>query len=231
MPASYFRPTHRCRGRQRDQCQRAPAALGDLISHPTVLIFADYTCRTLCGPTIAFVASALEQSGLPPSDQFQLLVIGLDPKNSAADAVEMRRAHIAPERHSTVDRIRHNASQAVVQQLTTALGYRYHYDVDSDTFIHPAAAYVLRQDGRVSRVLTGIGLSAADMRLALVEASAGRIGTLRDQVRLLCSAFDPARGTYDLRIARILAIAAGTTVAVLACGIGFLLLAERRRPA
>lgn len=205
--------------------------IGDLISRPTVLVFADYTCRTLCGPTVAFVAAALEQSGLHPGDQFQLLVIGLDPKDSAADAEKMRRAHIAPGTPLDRSTAFVTTDQDTVQRLTAALGYRYHYDADSDTFIHPAAAYVLTKDGRASRVLTGIGLSGADMRLALVEASAGKIGTLRDQVRLLCSAFDPAHGTYDLRISRILAVAAGSTVMVLACGIGFLLLAERRRPA
>lgn len=205
--------------------------LGDLMSHPTVLVFADYTCRTLCGPTIAFVASALEKSGLRPGDQFQLLVVGLDPKDSMADASTMRRAHIGAG--TSLDRATEFviASPVAVQKLTAALGYRYHYDADSDVYIHPAAAYVLRSDGRVSRVLTGIGLSGADMRLAIVEASAGKIGTLRDQVRLLCSAFDPAHGTYDLRISRILEFAAFVTVAVLAGGIGLLLLADRRRAA
>ncbi len=204
-------------------------SLGELISHPTVTLFADYTCRTLCGPTVAFVASALEKSGLRPGDQFQFVVIGLDPKDSTGDATKMRRAHIGAG--SALDRATEfvTADQAAVQRLTAALGYRYHYDAESDTYVHPAAAYVLRQDGRVSRVLTGIGLSDADMRLALVEASAGKVGTLRDQVRLLCSAFDPVQGTYDLRIWRVLEFAAGGTVVVLACGIGLLLLAERRR--
>ena len=88
-----------------------------------------------------------------------------------------------------------------------ALGYRYAYDAEHDQFVHPGAAYVLRADGRVARVLTGIGLSGGDMRLALVEAGEGRIGTLGDQVRLLCSGFDPAHGTYNLMVSRMLAVA------------------------
>ncbi len=205
--------------------------LGDLIDRPTVLVFADYTCRTLCGPTVAFVASALEKSGLRPGDQFQFLVIGLDPKDSTTEAIRMRRAHIGPG--SPLDGATEfvTADQAAVHELTAALGYRYHYDAESDTYVHPAAAYVLRTDGRVSRILTGIGLSDADMRLALVEASAGKVGTLRDRVRLLCSAFDPVHGAYSLRIWRILQFAAGATVVVFACGIGLLCLAERRRAA
>src|SRR5437763_816208 len=60
--------------------------LGDLISRPAVLVFADYTCSTLCGPIVAFVASALERSGLRAGEQFQLIVIGLDPKDNALAA-------------------------------------------------------------------------------------------------------------------------------------------------
>ena len=63
--------------------------LGELISHPSVLVFADYTCTTLCGPIVAFVASALEQSGLRAGDQFRLIVIGLDPKDSVLTGVQV----------------------------------------------------------------------------------------------------------------------------------------------
>ena len=74
-----------------------------------------------------------------------------------------------------------------MSRLTAALGYRYAYDEEHDQYVHPGAAYVLRADGRVSQVLTGLGLSPGDMRLALVEAGEGRVGTIGDQVRLLCS--------------------------------------------
>src|SRR5690349_14098094 len=70
--------------------------LADFISKPTVLIFSDYTCRTLCGPILDFVVSALDQSGLPPQGQFRLLVVGLDPKDTAEDAAKMRDAALAP---------------------------------------------------------------------------------------------------------------------------------------
>ena len=68
--------------------------LHELISRPTVLVFADYTCQTLCGPIVAFVATALERTGLRAGEQFQLIVVGLDPKDSASDAARMRRDHL-----------------------------------------------------------------------------------------------------------------------------------------
>jgi protein SCO1/2 len=205
--------------------------LDEVVSRPTVLVFADYKCRTLCGPVVSFVTSALEKSGLDPGGQFQLLVIGLDPKNAAADASAVRRQHI--DSNSPLFEASNfvTADQATIKTLTAALGYGVHYDADEKSFIHPAAAFVLTAGGKVSRVLTGLGLSGADMRLALVEASAGKIGTVHDQIRLLCSAFDPAHGTYNLLVWRLLEFSAFVTVLLLGGGIGLLLLAGRRHTA
>jgi protein SCO1/2 len=202
--------------------------LRDLITRPAVLVFADYTCETLCGPIVAFVTTALEQSGLMAGDQFQLIVVGLDPKDGMADAARMRRdlgADAALDRASMFV----TADAASLAALTEALGYRYFHDIGHDQFVHPAAAFVLAADGRVTRVLGGIGLSGDDMRLALVEAGERRVGSLGDQVRLLCSGFDPAHGTYNLLISRILAASALASIAMLGGGIGMLALMGRRR--
>jgi protein SCO1/2 len=203
--------------------------LGELISLPSVLVFADYTCTTLCGPIVAFVASALEKSGLKAGSQYRLIVVGLDPKDDAATAAQIRRDHLgdATALNDAVTFL--IADQAAVTRLTTALGYRYVYDAEHDQYAHPGAAYVLRADGHVSRVLTGLGLSGSDMRLALVEAGQGRIGTLGDQVRLLCSGFDPAHGAYNLAVSRILGTVALATILMLGGGIALLALAGRRR--
>jgi protein SCO1/2 len=161
--------------------------LADFISLPTVLVFADYTCTTLCGPIVAFVTHALDQSVLRPGAEFRLLVIGLDRKDGPDAAARMRRSHLAddPELDAATSFV--TADRPTVQQLTQALGYRFAYDAEHDQFVHPGAAYVLRSDGRVARVLTGLGVSGGDLRLALVEAGEGRIGTLGDQIRLICS--------------------------------------------
>lgn len=204
--------------------------LAALISGPTVLVFADYTCTTLCGPVVAFVASALEKSGLRPSRDFTLMVVGLDPKDSPVDAARMRRDYLGDGALNAASTFA-AADQPTIERLTAALGYRYTYDREHDQYVHPGAAFVLRGDGRVTRVLTGLGLSGTDMRLALVEAGEGRIGTFADDVRLLCSGFDPEHGIYNLAILRVLAAASFATVLLLGGGIGLLILSGRRRRA
>jgi len=208
----------------------ARRALHDIISRPTILIFSDFTCRTLCGPVVAFVAEALRQSGLKSEGQFELLVVGLDPKDDAEAAARQRRDHLGDD--AALNAAAHfvTVDAGTIGSLTDALGYRYRYDAADDQYLHPAAAYVLRGDGAVSRVLTGIGLSGADLRLALVEAGDGRIGTTADRIRLLCSHFDPAQGTYNVAVSRLMAGTGGATVVILALLIGGLILVGRRQP-
>jgi protein SCO1/2 len=201
--------------------------LRDFVTRPTVLVFTDYECRTLCGPAIVFLADALEQSGLRAGEQYRLVSIGLNGHGTTAQAARMRHDRLG-ERAINDAAVFLTADEATVATLTTALGYRYRYDPDAGQYIHPAAAFVLRADGRVSRVINEIGFSAQDLRLALIEASEGRIGTLGDQVRLICSTFDPLHGTYNLAISRLLAGAGATTILLLAGGIGLLLRFERR---
>lgn len=204
--------------------------LNDLISRPTVLVFADYTCRTLCGPILDFVTAALENSGLGGS-QYQLIAVGIDPKDGAKEAEEMRRAHIPAGSLLDHKALFVTADDSNIRSLTGALGYRYYYSAEDDIYVHPGAAYVLDVHGHVARVLTGLGLTGADMRLALIEASQGKIGTFTDQVRLLCSGFDPAHGIYTVRIWRVLQLAALATIMALGGAIVLLILSGRRHTA
>jgi len=191
------------------------AAIG---GKPTMLIFADYTCHTLCGPILDFAAAALDRSGLRPGDDFRLLVIGLDPKDGRDAAHAMRRDHLGDGALAQTAVVL-TGSDVAVRTATDALGYRYAYDPEHDQFAHPAAAYVLDAQGRVTRVLSGLGLSGNDVRLALVAAGDGHTGTLGDRIRLLCYGYDPVRGIYTERITLFLQIGALATVAALAGGI------------
>jgi protein SCO1/2 len=193
---------------------------------PALLVLADYTCKTLCGPILAMAAAELAQTGLRAGTDYRFLVVGLDPRDGAAEAATMKRAQIGDGPLAAASFFL-TTDAAGVKRLTDALGYRYAYDSENDQFAHPTAAFVLTSDGRVARVLSGLGLTATDLRLALVEAGEGRIGTLADRVRLLCYGFDPVAGAYSAAIRRWLMIASAATVAALFGGIAFMLTVRR----
>lgn len=209
----------------------APRSLGEALGgRPAVLVFADYTCRTLCGPILEFAVNGLEHSGLKPGTDYGLVVVGLDPKDGLAQARAMRSAHLdgSPLAEATTMLV---GNEAAVRIITQAAGYHYAYDAEHDQFAHPAAAYVISPEGRIARVLSGIGLNGSDLRLALIDAGEGRIGTFIDHVRLLCYGFDAAQGIYTSMIERWLMAFAAATVIALVGWLAFLIRHARRRAA
>jgi len=205
-------------------------SLGEVVDgRPAIVVFADYTCSNLCGPILAFAAAGLAKSGLRPGRDFHLIVIGLDPKDGAAEASAMKRSRIGtndPIARASVFLI---GNPAAIATATKAAGYHYFYDKETDQFAHPAAAFVIAKDGRIVRVLSGLGLMGDSLHLALVDAGEGRVGTLLDQIRLCCFGFDPARGIYTASITKMLTIACCVTVVVLVGGIASMTFAWRRR--
>ena len=123
------------------------------------------------------------------------------------------------------------ASDEVAARLTSAVGFHYAYDPALGRFAHPAALLVVTSDGRLSRVLSGLAITGADVRLALVEAGKGTIGAIVDQVRLLCYGFGASVGFYADRIRILLAAAGVTTLAALGGGVFALVRASARRRA
>jgi protein SCO1/2 len=199
--------------------------LGQAIDRrPALLLFVDYTCRNICGPALAIASGALAQAGLDPGKDFRLIAIGLDPKDSAEDARAMSRQIEDPAVAGVTTLLLGGADS--VHQATEAVGYRYKYDAAADQFAHPAGALVLTSDGRVSRILSSLALNAQDLRLALVEAGAGSIGTFGDRLALLCYGFDAAHGVYAPEIARILQLFAAFTAISL---LGSIAVMEKRR--
>ncbi|HVT54870.1 MAG TPA: SCO family protein [Xanthobacteraceae bacterium] len=194
-----------------------------IAARPSVLLFADFTCSSLCGPTLSLIAHSLAESGLQAGSDFRLVVIGIDPKDSAADARAMKQKQLPAGFPAVFLR----GDESDIHAATNALGYRYEYDPQHDQFAHSADAYVLDASGHVSRVLNGLTASARDLRLALVGASNREIGTFRDHLQLLCYGFDPSKGTYSVAVNRILAAACCLTVLSLA---GMILLLSFGRP-
>jgi protein SCO1/2 len=212
-----------------DDSGKARTLGGAIDGKPAVVVFADYTCTTLCGPILAFAAGGLEKTGLVAGRDFHLIVIGIDPKDSSADVRTMKASHIGTATPLANNTVMVTGKADAIRAVTAAAGYHYVYDKSVDQFAHPAVAYVVTAQGRISRVLSGLGLDAGDLRLALVDAGQGRVGTFADRIRLLCYCFDPATGVYSAAISRVMLGAGIVTVIVMAGCISLLTFHARRR--
>ena len=199
-------------------------SLGQAIDgRPALLLFVDYTCRTICGPALVIASSALSETGLNPRTDYRLIVVGIDPKDGPDDARKMaEQIGDAAVSNATVLLMGDTDS---TRQLADAVGYRFSYDVAIDQFAHPAGAPVLTARGNVSRVLSSLALNPLDLRIALVEAGNGVTGSLADRLTVLCYGFDPVHGIYTPIVGRALQIAVGVTVISL---IAFIMILRRR---
>jgi protein SCO1/2 len=109
--------------------------------------------------------------------------------------------------------------------VTDAVGFRYIWDAHTAMFAHASAIYVATPEGKLSKYFMGIEYSPKDLRLGLVDASEGKIGTLVDQVLLFCYHFDPQSAKYTPFALGLLRVVGASTV--LAMG-GFVVVMLRR---
>jgi protein SCO1/2 len=102
-----------------------------------------------------------------------------------------------------------------IRKLADEIGYKYKYDPKTDNYAHASGIVVATPDGHVSRYFYGVEYPAGQMKLALTEASAGKIGSVVDQVILFCYHYDPQTGKYGLAIFRVMQVACFSTIFLL----------------
>jgi protein SCO1/2 len=209
----------------------ARVALGSLFgARPVVLAFSQYRCPNLCPLVLEGLAAGLRQTALRLGADYTLVTVSLDPREDASSA-STRKRMIAAGYFPRATREGWRAltgDPASIDRLAGAVGFHYVYDRATDQFAHPTGVVVLTPDGRVARYLFGMDYPARDLRLALTEASGGRIGSLVDHVLLACYRYDVATGRYTPAVMTALRVTAAGTLLGLMTGIALLLRGERR---
>ena len=110
------------------------------------------------------------------------------------------------------------------------MGVRYYYVKSRDEYAHPAVVFLLAPDGRITRYLYGVRFSPRDLRLGLLEASQGKIGSTLDRIILYCYHYDPTTGRYSATTMNMVRVLGGLTVLLLGGSIAVMLWRERRQP-
>jgi protein SCO1/2 len=187
-----------------------------LASKPTLLVPAYYRCTSLCSVVRVGLANAVAGSGLHPGRDFAVVVVSFDPRESAQDARDAQQidAHARPD--ADVASFQYlTGTQQSITALMRSIGFRYFYDARNDQFDHDAGIVLLTPGGRVAQYFFGVQFQPEALRLALVNASHRRIGTLVDHFLLLCCDYDAATGRYSLTILRVMQVLGTTTVLAL----------------
>ncbi|TAM82833.1 MAG: SCO family protein [Acidobacteria bacterium] len=192
--------------------------LGDYFGNKPVIVSLIYfNCPQLCPMVENGLLESLREVRFDVGNQYNVLTVSFDPKDSSNQAYAKRATYLSMYNRKGAAAGWHflTGDEPSIAALTKALGFRYNYDPQTQQYSHATAIVVLTPQGKVSQYFYGIRYPAGAVRLALVEASQGKIGNPVDAVLLFCSHYDVSTGKYSLIISRVLFIAGLATVIIL----------------
>ncbi len=194
---------------------------------PVILTFNYTTCPMLCTLQLNAVVEGMKQLEFSLGKEYRVVTVLLDPKETTETAHRFRARYLSqygrPGTEGGWSFL--TGSEPNIQALAKAVGFSYTYNEVRQEYIHPAAITLLAPDGKVARYLYGLEYPDKTLRLGLVEASEGRVGSSLDRLILYCFHYDSSEGRYAPIAARIMQIGGGVSVILLA---GFLTVLIRR---
>ncbi|GJM43415.1 MAG: photosynthetic protein synthase I [Gemmatimonadota bacterium] len=175
-------------------------ALGSFFraGHPVVLNLVYFDCPMLCNVFLDGFTASLQDLDWTPGQEFEVVTVSIDPEDDAAGALKKRERYVEVLGRPEAAQGWHflTGSQENITALANAVGFRYRLDDMSGEYQHTTAIFLATPEGRLSRYLYGVQFDPRTLRLSLVEASDGRIGTATDQILLFCFSYDHTAGRY-----------------------------------
>lgn len=198
---------------------------------PVILSLSYYDCPMLCTLVLNGLVRTLRALSFSAGNEFTVLTVSFDPREKPPLAAEKKKTYLGSYRRPSAENGWHflTGDEDAIQKLTSAVGFRYTFDQQSNQFAHASGILVITPQGKISHYFYGIEYAPRDVRLGLIEASAGKIGSAVDQVLLLCFHYDPAVGKFGLVIMRVVQLAGFATMLVLGSYIFIMLRRERRQ--
>jgi protein SCO1/2 len=202
--------------------------LGDFFgTKPVVLVLAYYQCPMLCSLVLNGAVGALQTISLDAGQDFEFVVVSFNPGDTPAMAAAKKHEYLPRYGRDRGPSGFHflTGRESSIKALTSAVGFKYAYDPAIGQFAHPSLVTVLTPAGSISRYIYGIDFPPYDLRLALVEAGSGQIGTPVDRALLFCYHYDPETGRYGFAILNVVRLGGVLTVAAIGA---FVVLSRRR---
>ncbi len=225
----------------RDENGKAVTLKDCIGGKPTILVLAYFRCPMNCTDVLNGLVDAMR--AMPPDfsagGAFNVVTVSFDPKEQPELARMKKQSYLEMYGRTGAENGWHflTGARDPIKILTDSVGFRYVYDKVYKEYDHPTGVIVLTPEGKIARYFYGINYAGnyrvpggtTTLRLTLVEASDGKVGSLLDKLILSCYRFDHLEQKYSLNI--LLAVRAGSilTVLLLACTVTFFVMRERRR--
>ena len=199
---------------------------------PVILVLAYYECPNLCTLVLNATLASVQDLRFNAGTDFQIVVVSFDPREKPALAAEKKRTYVRRYARPGGAGGWHflTGDEPAIKQLAQSVGFHFVFDAQSKQYAHPSAIMVLTPAGKISRYFAGIEYPPKELRLALIEAADGRIGSLTDQLFLFCFHYNPLTGKYGVAIMRVIRVCGCATVFLLGAFVIVQLRRDRQRP-
>src|ERR1700737_3547565 len=188
---------------------------------PVVLAFVYYGCPMLCNQVEQGVVGSLRMLSFTPGRDYEVVFVSFDPRESPDMAAQKKKSALAHFRRPETASGWHflTGTKESIDAATKAANFRYSFDAKTNLFAHASGIMLLTPDGRISRYFYGVEYPSRDVRLGLVDASAGKIGTPIDHLLLFCFQYNPETARYSATILRIIRLGGILTIFTIVAGI------------
>ncbi len=185
---------------------------------PVILSLVYFSCPGLCNYHLNGLTRAFKSLKWTAGTDFTVLSISMDKSETATVASAKKLNYLKEYNRLGAEQGWHfmTGDEANIKKLAEQIGSRFKWLEDRKEFAHASAAIVLTPGGQISRYLHGVEFEQQNLRLALLEASRGKIGSIAEQVMMFCFQFDPQKNTYTLYAWNLMRISGTLMLIVLA---------------
>lgn len=184
-----------------------PIKLRELFDRPVALTHVYYRCPGICTPLLLELAHAVGQCDLKPGEDYRLVTISFDPTEDSELAKNKKNNMIAEVKNRQVppDAWRFLVGDAEnIRRVTELTGFRYARDRNQVDYVHTATVILLSREGTIVRYLNGVTVNPVELKMAILDAREGRPRSFMSRIGELCYGYDPAKGSYVLKVNRII---------------------------
>jgi protein SCO1/2 len=150
------------------------------------------------------LAKTLDEIDLQMGNDFKVVTVSFDFNETYQVAGEKKKNYfnLFKKKSPPVDSWRFLTGDSLnISKITDAAGFRY--IKTGDDFIHSGAIIILSPDRKITRYIYGTEFLPFDVKLALMEASRGQIGSTISRIVSLCYSYDADGKRYVLNVTRI----------------------------
>lgn len=166
--------------------------------HPVILSLVYFSCPGLCNFHLNGLVDGLKEMKLKVGSEFDVIALSFDSreKPETAAAKKVNYLKVLGQENAGIGFHFLTADESTVKALTSSVGFEYKWNEKAGEWAHASAAVFLTPEGKISRYLHGIIFKGDDLKLALGEASDGKIGNIVDSIIWRCFKWDPTRSQY-----------------------------------